>query len=218
MYGCESWIIKKAECRIIDAFELWCWRRLENPLGGKKIKLVNPKGIQPWISMGRTDAEAPMLWPPDVKIQLVGKDTDAGKDWGPEKGVAEDKMVRWHHWLNGHEFEQAPGDVEGQGSLACYSPHSLKRVRHNWAAEQQQQQQTRYLDYKSEKYSVSCHLSKQRLSQSWTTAALQGEHMSSEETQGRKQYLPTNLITPIKRLINPKVNSKWVKDKNKIWN
>ena len=167
-------------------------KTLENPLGGKKIKLVNPKGIQPWISMERTNAEAPMLWPPDVKIQLVGKDTDAGKDWGPEKGVAEDKMVRWHHWLNGHEFEQAPGDVEGQGSLACYSPHSLKRVRHNWAAEQQQQQ-TRYLDYKSEKYSVSCHLSKQRPSQSSMTAALQGEHVRPEETQGRKQYLPTGI-------------------------
>ena len=85
----------------------------EYPLGNKDIKLVNPKGNQPWIFFGRTDAEAeaPILWPPDMKSWLTGEDPDAGKDWGwEEKGMTEDEMVGWHHWLNGHEFEQAPGD------------------------------------------------------------------------------------------------------------
>ena len=96
----------------------------ESPLDSK-IKLVNPKGNQPWIFIGTTDAEteAPILWPPDVKSQLIGKDADAGKDWGQEeKGVTEDEMAGWHHWLNEHEFEQTLGDGEGQGSLAWYSP------------------------------------------------------------------------------------------------
>ena len=77
--------------------------------------------LQPWIFIGRTDAEAeaPILWPPDVKSRLSGKDPDAGKNWGREKGVTEDEMVGWHHWLNGHEFEQIQGDNQGQGSLAC---------------------------------------------------------------------------------------------------
>ena len=84
--GCESWTIKKAECRRIDASELWCWRRLENPLDCKEIKPVNPKGNQSWIFIGRTDAEAeaPILWPPDAKSWLIWKDTDAGKDWGQD--------------------------------------------------------------------------------------------------------------------------------------
>ena len=86
--------------------------------------MANPKGNQPWIFTGRTDAEteAPILWPPDVKSWLIGKDPDAGKDWGQEeKGMTEEEMVGWHHQLNGHEFEQASGDSEGQGSLASYS-------------------------------------------------------------------------------------------------
>ena len=89
------------------------------------IKLVNPKGNQPWIFTGRTDAEAetPVLWPPDAKIQLTEKYPDAGKDWRQkEKRAAEDEMVRQHHWLNGHEFEQTLGDSEREGSLACCSP------------------------------------------------------------------------------------------------
>ena len=86
IYGCESWTIKKAEHRRLGAFELWCWRTLgtlESPLDSKKIKPVNPKGNQPWIFTGRTDAEAeaPILWPSDMKSQLIGKDPDAGKDW-----------------------------------------------------------------------------------------------------------------------------------------
>ena len=109
----------------------------ESPLDSKEIKPVNPKGDQSWIFIGRTDAEVPMLWPPDAKRQPFGKDPDARKDWGPEeKGVTEDEMVGWLHWLNGHEFEQTPGDSEGLGSLACCSPWS-QRVRHDLATAQQ---------------------------------------------------------------------------------
>ena len=87
MYGCESWTIKKSECRGIDAFELWCWRKLLSPLDCKEIKPVNPKENQPCIFIGRTDAktEAPILWPPDAKSQLTGKDTDLGKIQGRRK-------------------------------------------------------------------------------------------------------------------------------------
>ena len=97
MYGHKSWTIKKVEHQRIDAFELWCWGTLESSLDSKEIKSVNPKGNQPWIFIVMTDAEAeaPVLWPPDVKSWLVGKDPDAGKDWGQEeKKVAEDEMVR----------------------------------------------------------------------------------------------------------------------------
>ena len=107
MYGCESWPIKKAECQRTDAFELWCWRRLEGPLDCKEIQPVNPKGNQSWIFIGRTDAEAeaPILWPPDVKKWLIGKDPDAGKDWRQEeKGMTEDEMIWWHHRFSGHKF------------------------------------------------------------------------------------------------------------------
>ena len=130
MYGCDSWTIKKAEHRRIDAFELWCWRRLfKNPLDCMEVQPVNPKGNQSWIFIGKTNAEAeiPILQPPDAKNWLIGKDPDAGKDWRQEeKGSIEDEMVAWHHWLNGHEFEQALGVGEGQGSLACGSPRSCK--------------------------------------------------------------------------------------------
>ena len=90
----------------------------------KFTKPVNPKGSQHWIFIGRTDTEtdAPILWPPDVKNRLIGKDPDEGSDGGQqEKGATEEEMVEWDHWLNGHEFEQTPGDGEGQGSLACCS-------------------------------------------------------------------------------------------------
>ena len=98
-------------------------KTLESPLDCKEIKSINPKGKQSWIFTGRTDAEveAPILWPPDVKIWLIGKDPDAGKDWGQEeKGMTEDEMVGWHHQLNGYEFKQIPGVNDGQGSLMCY--------------------------------------------------------------------------------------------------
>ena len=101
----------------------------EGPLDSKEIKSVNLKGNQPWIFIGKNDAEAeaPILWPPDEKSWLIRKDPDAGKDWGQEeKGATEDEMVGWHHWLNGHEFEQAPEDGEGQGSLVCCSSQGLK--------------------------------------------------------------------------------------------
>ena len=114
MYGCESGTIKKAECQRIDAFELVVLEKtLEGPLDCKEIQPVNSKGNQHWIFILRTDAEAeaPILWPPDGKSQLVSKGPDAGKDWRQEeKRVTEDEMVGWHHSLNGHEFGQVPQD------------------------------------------------------------------------------------------------------------
>ena len=86
---------------------------LEHSLDCKEIKPVNPKGNQSWLFIGRTDVEAPILWPPDVKSRLIGKDPDAGKDWKQEeKGTTENEMIGWHHWFNGHEFAQTPGDSE----------------------------------------------------------------------------------------------------------
>jgi len=127
--GCESWTIKKAEWRIIDAFEMVLEKILESPLELKEIKLVNPKGNQPWIFIGRTyaEAETPILWPPDVKNWLTGKDPDTGKDWRQEETrTTENEIVGWHHWLDGHEFGQAPGVGDGQGSLGCCSPWGRK--------------------------------------------------------------------------------------------
>ena len=95
-YGCEIWTVKKAEHRRIDAFELWCWRTLESPLDCKEIQPVHSEGDQPWVSFGRTDAkaESPVLWPPDAKSRLTGKDSDAGRDWGQEeKGTTEDEIA-----------------------------------------------------------------------------------------------------------------------------
>ena len=107
----------------------------ESPLDCKEIKPVNPEGNQSWIFTGRTNDETPILWPPDVKNWLIGKDPDAGKDWRQgEKGMTEDEMVGWHHRFDGHEFEQAPGVGNGQGSLMCCSPWGQK-VRHDWVTE-----------------------------------------------------------------------------------
>ena len=115
----------------------WClWtveldKTLESPLDCKEIQPVYPKVNQFWIFIGRTDAEAEtsILWPPDVKSWLIWKDSDAGKDWGQEeKGTTEDEMVGWHHWLDGHGFEQAPGAGNGQGGLACCSPWGHKEL------------------------------------------------------------------------------------------
>ena len=106
-------------------------KTLESPLDSKEIKPVNSKGNKPWIFIGRTDAKAEtsILWPPDVKNWLIWKDPDAGKDLRQkEKQTTEDEMVGWHHRLNGHEFEQTPGDSEGQGSLVCYSPWGHKEL------------------------------------------------------------------------------------------
>ena len=120
----ESWALKN-----------WCFwtvvleKTLESPLDCKETQPVHPIGDQSWVFIGRTDvkAETPTLWPPDGKSWLIWKDPDAGKDWGQEeKGTAEDEMVGWHHWLNGHEFEKALGVGDGQGGLACFGSWSRK--------------------------------------------------------------------------------------------
>ena len=130
MYGCESWTIKKAEHQRIDAFELWCWRRLLRvPWTASRSNQAFLKEISPELFIGRTDAEAetPIRWPPDVKNWLIGKDPDSGKVWRQkEKGTTEDEMVGWHHWLDGHEFEQALRVGDGQRGLVCCSPWGLK--------------------------------------------------------------------------------------------
>ena len=104
-------------------------KTLESPLDRKKIKPAHLKGNQPWVFPGRIDAktETPILWPPDAKSWLIGKDPDAGKDWRrEEKGMTEDEMVGWHHWLDGHDLEKTQGDSEGQGVLVCCSPWGHK--------------------------------------------------------------------------------------------
>ena len=113
----ESWVLKN-----------WCFwivvleKTLESPLDCNEIQPVHPKGDQSWVFIGRTDAkpETPIFWPPDAKGWLIGKDPDAGKDWGQEeKGTTEDEMVGWHHWLDGHGFGWTPGVGDGPGGLAC---------------------------------------------------------------------------------------------------
>ena len=123
----------------------WCFwtvvleKTLESPLDCKEIQPVHPKGDQSWIFIGRTDAgaETPILWPPDAKNWLIGKDPDAGKDWRQEeKEMTEDEMAEWHHRLDGNETELAPKVGNGQGSLACCSPQRDKESntteRLNW--------------------------------------------------------------------------------------
>ena len=121
-------VIKKAECRRIDAFELWCWRRLLSvPWTARRsnqsiLKEISPRCSFGKNSFGRNDAKAetPVLWPPHAKSWLIGKDSDAGRDWGQEeKGMTEDEMAGWHHWLDGRESESTPGVGDGQGGLAC---------------------------------------------------------------------------------------------------
>ena len=135
MYGYESWTLKKAEHRRIDAFELE--KSLESLLDCKEIQPVHPKGSQHWLFIGRTDAEAeaPILGLPVVKSRVVRKDPDARKVWREEeKGATEDEMVGWHHQLNGHEFEQTPGGSEGQGSGRAAIPRVTKSQTrlNNW--------------------------------------------------------------------------------------
>ena len=122
----EGWVLK-----------YWCFqivipeRMLESPLDISEIKPVNLKGNQLWILTGKSASEAkmPILCPLDMKSWLIGKDPDAGKDWGQEeKEVTEDEMFEWHHGLSGHEFEQALGDSEEKGSLACCSPWGCKEL------------------------------------------------------------------------------------------
>ena len=122
----ESWVLKN-----------WCFwtvvldKTLESPLGFKEIQPVHPKGNQSWVFNRRTDAEAktPIFWPPYGKNWLIWKDPNAGKDWRwDEKGMAEDEMVGWHHWLNGYGFKWTPGVGDGQGSLACCSSWGRKEL------------------------------------------------------------------------------------------
>ena len=120
----EIWVLKN-----------WCFwtvvleKTLESPLDIQEIQTVHPKGNQSWIFIGRTDAEAetPILWPPDEMNWLLWKDPDAGKDWRLEKkGMTEDEMVGWHHWLSGHRFESIPGVGDRQQGLECCSPWGRK--------------------------------------------------------------------------------------------
>ena len=133
MYGCESWTVKKAERRRIDAFELWCWRRL------LRVPWTARRSNQPWDFFGGNDAEAetPVLWPPHAKSWLIGKYSDAGREWGQEeKGTTEDEMAGWHQWLYGRESEWTLGVGDGQGGLACCDSWGRKESdtteRLNW--------------------------------------------------------------------------------------
>ena len=139
MYGCESWTIKKAERRRTDAFELWCWRRLFRVpwTAGRSnqsiLKEISPEYSLEGLMLNWNSNTLATWW--EELTHLFGKDPDAGKDWGwEEKGMTEDEMVGWHHQLNEHEFEWAPGVGDGQGGLACCSPWG-RRVGHDWATE-----------------------------------------------------------------------------------
>ena len=120
----ESWVLKNWYDWIVVLEKTF-----ESPLDCKEIQSVQPKGDQSWMFIGRTDAEAetPIFWPPDMKIWVIWKDPDAGKDWRQEeKGMPEDEMAGWHHRVDAHEFQQALGVGDGQGGLACWSPWDRK--------------------------------------------------------------------------------------------
>ena len=168
----------------------------ESPLDCKEIKSVNPKGNQPWTFIGRTDAEAPILWPPDAKSRLIRKDPDARKDWRKvEKGTTEDETVEWHHQLNGHEFEQALGDGEGQGRLGVLQSMGSQRVGQDWEPEQ-----LRWVEEKSKQWGRQLwnyfryivELSKGER----VFAGSQGAHYGKEEIQIHGGDSRNNLSTP----------------------
>ena len=146
-YGFSSshvwmWVLDNKKGWVLKNWCLWTVvleKTPESPLDCKEIQPVHPKGDQSWVFIGRTDAkdETPILWPPHVKSWLIGKDSDAGRDWGQEeKGTAEDEMAGWHHWLDGHESEWTPGVSDGQGGLACCNSWGHKESntteRLNW--------------------------------------------------------------------------------------
>ena len=136
--GCESWTIKKVEHWRTDAFEWWCWRRLlESPLDCKEIQPVHPKGNQSWTFIGRTDTEAetPILWPPDAKNWLTEKDPDTGENWRQEKGTTEDEMVGWHHRLNGTWVWASSESWGWTGKPGVLQSMGSQRIRHDWATE-----------------------------------------------------------------------------------
>ena len=153
----EKWIWE-LDCEESWAQKNWCFwtvvlgKTLESPLDCKDIQPVHSKGDRSWIFIGRTDAEAetPIVWPPHAKNWLIRKDSDAGRDSGQEeKGMTEDEMTGWHHWLDGHESEWTPGVGDGQGGLACCDSWG-RRVGHDWVTE---------LNWTWEfLYVVSCHL------------------------------------------------------------
>ena len=156
MYGCKSWTIKKTEHQKTDTFKLWCWRRFLRVIwtAGRSNQSILG-GNAPWIFIGRTDAEAEalILWPPDSK-SLIGKDPDAGKDWGQvEKGVTEDEIVGWHHQLNGHDWANS-GSWWRTGKPGLLQFMGSQRVRHGWVTEQQQRVvllHAAYLDRKQQR-------------------------------------------------------------------
>ena len=154
----ESWVPKN-----------WCFwtvvleKTLESPLDCKEIQPVHSKRDQSWVFIGRTDAEAetPILWPPNGKNLFIGKYPGAGKDWRQEeKGTTEDEMVGWHHWLNGHEFEQVLEDGEGQEEPGMLQSMGSQRVGHDWVTEQQQRMEETILDYRTnwEQLKAECQI------------------------------------------------------------
>ena len=149
MYGCESWTVKKAERRRIDAFELWCWRRLLTvPWTARRSNQSILKKISPGCSLEGLMLKLKLQYfgHLDSKSWLIGKDSDAGRDWGQEeKGTTEDEMPGWHHWLDGREFEWTPGVGDGQGGLACCI-HGVAKSR------------TRLSDWSDLKYDLSLRL------------------------------------------------------------
>ena len=129
----ESWAPKK---RFFWTMVLE--KTLESPLDCKEIQPVHPKGDQSWVFIGRTDVEAetPIIWPPHAKSWLIGKDSDAGRDWGQEeKWMTKDEMAGWHHGLDGRKSKWTPGDGDGQGGLACCDSWGRQRVGHDWVTE-----------------------------------------------------------------------------------
>ena len=146
------------DCEESWAPKNWCFwtvvleKTLESPLDYNEIQPVHPKRDQSWVFFGRNDAKAetPVFWPPHVKSWLIGKDSDAGRDWGQEeKGMTEDEMAGWHHWLDGCEFEWTPGDGDGQGGLVCcdsWGHRELDRTeRLNWRLSWTNKKLLRYL-------------------------------------------------------------------------
>ena len=181
----------------------WFWtvvleKTLESPLDSKEIKIINPKGKQLWIFTRRTNTEVPMLWPPDAKSQLIGKDLDAGKDWRQkEKRVAEDEMVGWHYRLSGLEFEQTPGDGEGQGSLvscSSRSPQSWTQLS-DWTTKANER-----LESKNRLPRVEIGYRKWRGEKIYISARMERVEREVERLQGRdslrKSYERTGLWLP----------------------
>ena len=131
------WDLDHKECWTLKNWCFWTMvleKILESPLDSKEVQPIHSKGNQSWMFIRKTDgeAEAPILWSPDVKSQLIRKDPDVGKDWRQEEKGTTEEMAGWHHQLNGHEFERAPGDGEGQGGLACCSPWGCSPRLSDW--------------------------------------------------------------------------------------